>query len=103
MGFDLDETREQPSDLPVILFDNVCKDYKGDVHAVNNVSFRVEKGEFVSIIGQSGSGKSTLLSLVCADNLQSYACDITLFGRRRGTGESIWEIKKHLRYIKAQI
>ena len=47
--------------------------------------------------------KSTLLSLVCADNPQSYACDITLFGRKRGSGESIWEIKKHIGYVSPEM
>ena len=44
-----------------------------------------------------------MLSLVCADNLQSYACDISLFGRKRGTGESIWEIKKHIGYVSPEM
>jgi len=63
MGYDLSGARGH-SDLPVILFENVCKDYKGDVHAVHDVSFRVEKGEFVFIVGTSGSGKSTLIKLM---------------------------------------
>ena len=63
MGYDLSGARVH-SDLPVILFENVCKDYKGDVHAVHDVSFRVEKGEFVFIVGTSGSGKSTLIKLM---------------------------------------
>jgi molybdate transport system ATP-binding protein len=41
--------------------------------------------------------------LICADNPQSYACDISLFGRKRGTGESIWEIKKHIGYVSPEI
>ena len=53
--------------------------------------------------GENGAGKSTLLSLVCADNPQSYACDISLFGRKRGTGESIWEIKKHIGYVSPEM
>ena len=40
---------------------------------------------------------------MCADNPQSYACDITLFGRRRGSGESIWEIKKHIGYVSPEM
>ena len=48
---------------------------------------------------KNGAGKSTLLSLVCADNPQSYACDITLFDNPRGSGESIWDIKKHIGYV----
>ena len=53
--------------------------------------------------GANGSGKSTLLSLVCADNPQAYACDIELFGRRRGTGESIWDIKRHIGYVSPEM
>ena len=61
------------------------------------------KGEHWSLSGQNGSGKSTLLSLVCADNPQSYACDISLFGHRRGSGESIWDIKRHIGYVSPEM
>ena len=63
----------------------------------------VRKGEKWALTGDNGSGKSTLLSLICADNPQSYACDISLFGRKRGTGESIWEIKKHIGYVSPEM
>ena len=63
----------------------------------------VRRGEKWALSGDNGSGKSTLLSLVCADNPQSYACDIALFGRKRGTGESIWEIKKHIGYVSPEM
>lgn len=63
----------------------------------------VKRGEKWALSGENGSGKSTLLSLVCADNPQSYACDISLFGRKRGTGESIWEIKKHIGYVSPEM
>ena len=60
-------------------------------------------GSTNTVIGRSGSGKSTLLSLVCADNPQSYACDITLFDKKRGSGESIWDIKKHIGYVSPEM
>lgn len=63
----------------------------------------VENGDVWALSGENGAGKSTLLSLVCADNLQSYACDISLFGRKRGTGESIWEIKKNIGYVSPEM
>ena len=44
-----------------------------------------------------------MLSLVCADNPQSYACDIALFDRTRGSGESIWDIKKHIGYVSPEM
>ena len=53
--------------------------------------------------GENGAGKSTLLSLLCADNPQSYACDIRLFGRRRGSGESIWDIKRRIGYVSPEM
>jgi len=61
------------------------------------------KGERWALLGPNGSGKSALLSMVYADNPQSYACDIALFGRPRGTGESIWEIKKHIGYVSPEM
>ena len=64
---------------------------------------QVHRGEKWALSGENGAGKSTLLSLVCADNPQSYACDISLFGRKRGTGESIWEIKKHIGYVSPEM
>ena len=60
-------------------------------------------GEHWALGGQNGAGKSTLLSLICADNPQSYACDITLFDNPRGSGESIWDIKKHIGYVSPEM
>ena len=51
-----------------------------------DVNIKFTEGNCYGLIGANGAGKSTLLSLVCADNPQSYACDISLFGRKRGTG-----------------
>ena len=70
---------------------------------LNGVDWVVQQGDVWALSGENGAGKSTLLSLVCADNLQSYACDISLFGRKRGTGESIWEIKKHIGYVSPEM
>lgn len=70
---------------------------------LKELDWLVRRGEKWALTGQNGSGKSTLLSLVCADNPQSYACDIALFGRKRGTGESIWEIKKRIGYVSPEI
>jgi molybdate transport system ATP-binding protein len=75
----------------------------GERTILNELDWTVCKGEKWALTGENGSGKSTLLSLICADNPQSYACDISLFGRKRGTGESIWEIKKHIGYVSPEI
>ncbi len=70
---------------------------------LKDLDWVVRKGEHWSLTGPNGSGKSTLLGLVCADNPQSYACDISLFGRKRGSGESIWDIKKHIGYVSPEL
>lgn len=63
----------------------------------------VKRGENWAVNGKNGAGKSTLLSLVCADNPQRYACDIRLFGKQRGHGESIWEIKRRIGYVSPEL
>ena len=70
---------------------------------LDNIEWTVRQGEHWALSGQNGSGKSTLLSLICADNPQAYACDITLFGRQRGTGETIWDIKRHIGYVSPEM
>lgn len=75
----------------------------GDRTILRDLDWTVRRGEKWALGGENGAGKSTLLSLVCADNPQSYACDIRLFGRKRGSGESIWEIKKHIGYVSPEM
>ena len=86
----------------VIKFNKVTIRY-GTRTILKDLDWTVRKGEHWSLSGQNGSGKSTLLSLVCADNPQSYACDISLFGHQRGSGESIWDIKKHIGYVSPEM
>ena len=53
--------------MELLRTEHLCKVYgtgENQVHALRDVSFSVEKGEFVAIIGQSGSGKSTLLHMI---------------------------------------
>jgi molybdate transport system ATP-binding protein len=75
----------------------------GERVILKELDWTVMNGDRWALSGQNGSGKSTLLSLVCADNPQSYACDITLFDRPRGSGESIWDIKKHIGYVSPEM
>ena len=86
----------------VIMFSHVTIQY-GERTILKDLNWVVLKGEHWALSGQNGSGKSTLLSLVCADNPQSYACNISLFGHQRGSGESIWDIKKHIGYVSPEM
>ena len=87
---------------PLIQMQSIDKQFPG-VKALSGTTLSVYPGRVMALLGENGAGKSTLLSLVCADNPQSYACDISLFGRKRGTGESIWEIKKHIGYVSPEM
>lgn len=75
----------------------------GDKEIFSGVNWTVRNGEQWVLQGANGSGKSLLLSMVCADNPQGYANDITLFDRRRGSGESIWEIKDAIGYVSPEL
>ncbi len=86
----------------ILSFRNVSIRY-GRRTILKDLSWTVREGERWALTGENGSGKSTLLSLVCADNPQSYACDIRLFGHRRGSGESIWDIKRHIGYVSPEM
>jgi molybdate transport system ATP-binding protein len=63
----------------------------------------VRKGEHWAILGPNGSGKSTLLRLILGENLQAYANDITLFGRRKGSGETLWEIRQRIGVVSSEL
>lgn len=93
---------ENGNQLPILDFRKISIRY-GDRTILNELDWKVFCGERWSLSGENGSGKSTLLSLVCADNPQAYACDISLFGRKRGSGESIWDIKKHIGYVSPEM
>jgi molybdate transport system ATP-binding protein len=86
----------------VVKFNKVSIRY-GQRTILQDLDWTVNCGERWALSGQNGAGKSTLLSLVCADNPQSYACDISLFGNKRGSGESIWDIKKHIGYVSPEM
>ena len=75
----------------------------GDRQIFKNVNWVIKRGECWALAGKNGSGKSLLLSMICADNPQGYANDITLFDRKRGSGESIWEIKDAIGYVSPEM
>lgn len=97
-----DNSTDQFSFENALLFKNIHIRY-GTRTILKDLDWQVKRGEKWALLGENGSGKSTLLSLVSGDNPQAYANDITLFDRKRGSGESIWDIKKHIGYISPEM
>jgi len=93
-GLDPDQPR-------IVLRDGVVA--YDDRPILNHLSWTVNPGEHWQIVGPNGAGKSTLLSLITGDHPQGYSNDLTLFGRRRGSGETIWDIKKHIGYVSSSL
>ncbi|MEP6805574.1 MAG: ATP-binding cassette domain-containing protein, partial [Flavobacterium sp.] len=75
--------------------ENVSVSYD-DRKIVDQISWTIKEGEFWQLIGPNGSGKSTILSLITGDNPKGFGQDLYLFGRKKGTGESVWDIKKQI-------
>jgi molybdate transport system ATP-binding protein len=63
----------------------------------------VERGEHWFIRGPNGSGKTTLLELITGDNMQVFSNEVSLFGSRRGTGETLWDIRKKLGIVSYRL
>lgn len=70
---------------------------------LKRLNWRVRPGQNWVICGPNGSGKSTILQLICGDNLQAYANAVYLFGRRRGSGETIWDIKRRIGLVSSAL
>ena len=80
-----------------------CSVRFGSKILLENLTFTIKEGERWCITGPNGSGKSTLLSLINADNPQGYCNNIKLFGKQRGSGESIWDIKSRIGYVSPEM
>ena len=94
--------QELAHDRPRIVLNHGVVSYN-DRPILNDLSWTVNPGEHWQITGPNGAGKSTLLSLITGDHPQGYSNDLTLFGRRRGSGETIWDIKKHIGYVSSSL
>ena len=88
-------------DGPVVQLKHVNITYARPV--LQDLNFTVNPGEHWQITGPNGAGKSTLLSLITGDNPLVYANDVTVFGIKRGSGESIWDIKKYYGYVSGSL
>jgi molybdate transport system ATP-binding protein len=86
----------------IVKMNNVHIKY-GDKVILEEVNWQILTGERWALLGHNGAGKSTLLSLINGDNPQAYANDIILFDKKRGSGESIWDIKSKIGFISPEL
>ena len=101
LPFFLQNNQEKPQESLVKL-QNVNISY-GEKQVLKNIVWEIDSGEQWLLHGHNGSGKSTLLSLLNGDHPQAYANEIFLFGQKRGSGESIWDIKEKIGMISPEL
>jgi len=70
---------------------------------LNSINWTIVQNSFWQLKGPNGAGKSTLLSMLNGDNPKGYGQNMWLFGRKKGSGESIWDIKKNIGYFSPQL
>lgn len=86
----------------LVYLNNVSLQY-GERIILNNINWQINAGERWSLSGPNGSGKTSLLNLIFGDNPKAYGCDIRLFEKQKGTGESIWDIKARIGFVSPEL
>jgi molybdate transport system ATP-binding protein len=94
--------RSEPSPQLLVDMKRVNVSYRGTC-ILQDVDWTVRRGEHWALLGPNGAGKTTLLSLILGDHPQAYANHVALFGQRRGSGESIWEIKRRIGWVAPEL
>jgi molybdate transport system ATP-binding protein len=94
-----EESKESDPSKPVVVEMKELTIQYGDRKIIENLNWVIRQGERWALTGRNGSGKTTLFSLIYADHPMAYSQKIFLFGKRRGSGESIWDIKARINYL----
>ena len=84
--------------LHLVTFKDVSVSYDGRP-ILDRINWTIKKGEFWQLMGPNGSGKTTLLTMITGDNHKGYGQDLTLFGHKKGSGESVWDLKEQIGYF----
>ena len=90
------------SDEPLVNIRNASIRYTDNL-VFEHLDWRIEPGQHWQLSGPNGSGKTCLLNLITGDHPQCYINDIFVCGFRRGSGESIWDIKQHIGYVSSAL
>ncbi len=109
LSFDAGSLPAWPEPLPAAPIPDVLVELKqgkvsyGGRAIFSGLDFCIRRGEHTLLTGPNGCGKSTLLGLITGDHPQCYSNDLTIFGTRRGSGETIWELKRRLGIVSASL
>jgi molybdate transport system ATP-binding protein len=95
-------THDSGPKAPLIEMHDVTVRY-GATTVLHKVNWTVRAGESWALLGPNGCGKTTLLSLILGDNPQAYVNDIRIFGKPRGSGESIWNVKRRIGWVSPEL
>ncbi|MBO0321868.1 ATP-binding cassette domain-containing protein [Muricauda sp. CAU 1633] len=86
----------------LVNFTNVSVSFDGR-QVLNSINWSVKQGEFWQLIGPNGSGKTTMLSMITGDSHKGYGQNLTLFGQKKGSGESVWDLKQKIGYFTPSV
>jgi molybdate transport system ATP-binding protein len=95
--------REHPSTGEVVVDIRDLKIQYGETVILKDFNWTVNRGDRWALVGANGSGKTTLFSIIFADHPMAYSQEVYLFGKKRGTGESIWDIKQRINYLGPEL
>lgn len=94
------KSEKKPETL--VSMNKVCVEWSGN-RIIDNLSWTIRSGEHWLLRGPNGSGKTSLLELITGDNPQVFRNDVSLFGNKRGSGETVWEIKARLGIVSYRL
>ncbi|PID57415.1 hypothetical protein CSB45_07795 [candidate division KSB3 bacterium] len=89
-------------DGPLVEMKKVSVHY-GQIEVLHHIDWTMNSDEHWAVLGHNGAGKSTLLSLILGDNPQAYANDLKILGIQRGSGESIWDLKRQIGWLSPEL
>lgn len=102
LEIDIPDSPQPTRETELIALSNGYASY-GDITIFSELDILIKNGQHTLITGPNGSGKSTLLQIITGDNQKCYANNLRIFGRRRGTGESIWDLKKKMGIVSPDL
>lgn len=87
---------------PLIILRNISIAF-AERPIIHQLNWTINNGDFWQLTGPNGSGKSTLLRMISGDSPKGFGQDLHLFGQKKGSGESVWDIKKHIGYFTSSM